>query len=305
MSVKNAARVLVGRFGIVWGIMVFVSVYLIILISFSLIFINPVLDAFRAAGLFEEIAQLYELLLDSTFTINNVTESLKGIYNSVANVYENSAGIKTNIFLLVTLVFTVLNKFLIGFYELAALECLDHKMSANAKIPFFGRFVANLKRSLPFVLIKMLFAIAADLIIAVIIFGLFQLFGINTLLSLFLPFIIILVLIVLLALRYSIFSGWGAAVITDKKKIFPAFKESVVLCFNNFGRCFGSMVIAWLLIIVINVVFGLLPFGAGLVLTVPASMAFICALNMTIYYANTGRKYYITDEHIQQMPKPE
>lgn len=300
MSVKNAVRILIGRFGIVWGIMLFVTAYLIVLISVSLIFVNPIVEVFRAEGLFETISELFELMLGNAFTINNITEKITEIWNNIVNVYNSNTGIKINAFLLVTLVFTLLNKFLIGFYELPVLDCLDHKMSANAKLPFFGRFLANLKRSLLFVLIKMLFAIIADIIIAVIIFGLFKLWGINTLLTLFLPLIIIAVLILLLAFRFSLFSGWGPAVITGKKKIFPAFKESVTFCFNNFGRCFGGMVIAWLFIFVVNFLFGLLTFGAALIITIPASMAFICALNMTIYYANTGRKYYITDEHIQQ-----
>ncbi|MCL2676153.1 MAG: hypothetical protein FWE84_06215 [Firmicutes bacterium] len=273
MSVKNAIRILIGRFGVVWGIMLFVAVYLVILISASLVFTTPMVAAFREAGLFDRIEELFGLMLNSAFTLNNVIEKIEEIWASVTKAYQADVKIQVNTFLLITLVIVLLNKFLIGFYELPALECLEHKMSSNAKLSFFGRFVANLRRSLTFVLMKMLYAIIADAIIIVIIYGLFQLWGLNPALTLFLPFIIMIAIILLLSLRYSLFAGWGPAMVTGKKKVLAAFRESVVYCFNNFGRTFGGMVIAWTLIIVVNVLFGLLTVWAALVLTIPASMA--------------------------------
>lgn len=298
MAVKNAVKILISRFGVVWGIMLFVAVYLLILVSFSLIFILPIIAAFRDAGLMENIKELFDLAFDDVLTLNNLNQSLKAVWDSIIEVYKGNAGVKVNTILLITLSFTLLNKFVLGFYEIPIIDVLRHKMSYNATIGFFGRFIANLRVSAIFTLIKMIYTIVADIIIFSILFGIIRLWGINSILTLFLPFIIVFMFILLQALRYSLIAVWTPSVLVDKQQIIPSFFASVRSCFCNFGRTFGGFIIAWTLIFVVNFLFGILTFGAALVLTIPLSMAFICTLNMTIYYSNTGRKYYITNEII-------
>ena len=102
-----------------------------------------------------------------------------------------------------------------------------------------------------------------------------------------------IVLLVLLAVRYSLIAMWAPAAVLREGGIFRSFGFSVKSAFRHFGSVFSTYLMAWTLIIAVNMLVGLFTFGAGFILTLPMSLLFMHLLNMTTYYGKNGKRYYV------------
>ena len=56
---------------------------------------------------------------------------------------------------------------------------------------------------------------------------------------------------------------------------------------------FAYFLVAWVIIIALNIFVGLFTLGAGLLISIPVSMLFVSILNMTLYYGKNGKRYYV------------
>ncbi|MDE6398454.1 MAG: hypothetical protein K2L51_03945 [Clostridiales bacterium] len=290
MAFKNALKMLATRFGLIWVLLLYMLITGVLVASLSIPFAVPVVRAFRNAGVGKQIADFFGSMTGG----DGVDVWYDKLYAIVQTMKSSLLGNKWAAFwggTGVVLVLIIGFRFIFGLYEIPLTDVLEGAMSSNARIGFAGRFVARLGKSGKFVLCKILYTVAFDVVTVLIVFGLFDLFNVQVL-KYFAPFLIMAVYLALLALRYSVIAMWAPAVVIGEYGIFRAFGFSAKRTFRYKGSVFCSYLVAWTLIIAINVPIGLFTFGAGLILTVPASLLFINLLNMTVYYGKNGKRYY-------------
>lgn len=290
MSFKNAIKILINKFGLVWIILLYLLIFTAVVASLSVTFVIPVVRAFSAAGVGEQIGQLFNSIMNGE-SMAAWFAVIREIVDTVANVLKTDFSAMLNSTLFLVLVLTLASRFLIGLYEIPLVAVLEGAMSSNARIGFMGRFISRLGLSCRFVLTKMLYTILYDGVLYTVLYFMFGLFDVKGL-SLFAPFVIMIVFILLLSLRYTLISMWAPAVVVGGKKLFSALDLSIRKAFKNFGAVYSTFVISWTMLIALNVLVGLFTFGAGLLITVPVSMVFLSILNMTVYYNKTGKRYY-------------
>lgn len=291
MAFKNAFKILMEKFGLVWMLLLYVLVLAVILVSVSMAFMVPIYRAFLNGGIIEQASTLFESIMNGE-SINRWFEIIREIGDSTSQLLKENFSLRLNSTLWLTLVVVLAYRFLIGLYELPLISVLDGAMSSNARIGFGGQLISKLGKSARFTLTKMLYTILFDAATAGIMYGFFKLLDIAEV-SVFAPFLIMLVFILLTALRYSLIAMWSPRVITDNGKIFSSFAFSVRRAGKNFGTVYASFLVAWILIIAFNVFVGLFTFGVGFLISVPTSMLFISILNMTLHYGKNGKRYYV------------
>ncbi len=299
MSFKNAVKMLLSKFYLVWTVLAYLIVFGVILILASLPFLIPLISQIKSAG----IGNLYHELYVSIVTAQSVDvifENAKLVIQGMRDLFAVNSYSKFNVIMLFVFVLGFIYRFVVGLYELPLYKVIDAHMSSNAKLGFFNNFVGNLGKSARFVLAKMLYTVPFDVIISGIITLLLELYGLKYA-SIIIPFAIMLITFILYTLRFSIMSMWLPHVVAGNG-IFESFVFSARRCFSNFGSVFSSFLVAFILIILINVPIALFTFGAGLLLSVPVSVFFLNVLGMVLYYGKNNKRYYLDAETIVTPP---
>ncbi len=291
MAFKNAFKILIEKFGLVWMLLLYVFVLAVILVSVSMAFMIPIYRAFLNAGIMEQFTILFESVTNGE-SLNRWFEIIRGIGDSVSQLLKENFSLRLNSTLWLTLVVVVAYRFLLGLYELPLISVLDGAMSSNARIGFGGQFIAKLGKSSCFTLVKMMYTVLFDAATMGIMYGLFKLLDVAAV-SMFAPFIIMLAFILLTALRYTLIAMWSPRIVTDNGKIFASFGFSVKQAGKNLGSMYAYFLVSWVLIIAFNIFVGLFTIGVGLLISIPTSMLLISVLNMTLYYGKNGKRYYV------------
>lgn len=300
MAFKNAFKILISKFRLVWTLALYMAIISIILASLSLAFIIPMLKSINNAGIMDMFIEANRNLLTGQ-GIETWFENIRIVYLELRGLMQADTGLVVNTTLLITLVLVFASRFLIGLYEVPFVKILEDSMSSNIKTKFSHSFISKLSISSKFVLTKMIYTILYDGIVFLIIFALSQLFAVSYL-RYFTPLIIMLFFIVSQAFRYSLIAMFCPKVVLDSSTMFKSFGYSVKKSFTNFGSIFSNFFVTWILIISLNILVGILTFGAGLFITVPLSMVFINLLNMTIYYGNNKKRYYLDSNTVYNPP---
>ena len=299
MAFKNAFRILFNRFSVVWVLAAYILVVLVLVIPLSLFFLLPIVSAFEDAGILTQINDAFSILLD-TGNITYIGIEIQSIWRNSLKVFRESRMLTAQISV-AFVIFILIFKFLLGFYELAVTKILDGSMGANAKLGFIHSYISLLRRSVRFVAVKLLYTLLYDLIFFTLLYILLGLFS-SPATALIAPFLITLYVVIFVSLRYALVAFWAPFVGIDNKKIFNALGLSIALFAKNFRQVYGGFLALWLLIIALNVFIGLFTFGVGLIATIPISMLIVNILNMTFYYTRTGKRFYADDKIITPPP---
>ncbi|MDR2202660.1 MAG: hypothetical protein LBP26_07920 [Clostridiales bacterium] len=291
MSFKNAFKILISRFGLAWVLVLFLLVVLVIVGSLSYPFVRFIYRSITDAGIDAAFSEIFRGLMDGD-TFASVVERLRELWTRVTELFSANKGLTLTSTLWVFLILTAVYRFVVGFYELPMLALLEGAMSSDARLGFFGAFIAALGKSSRFILVKMIYTILFDAFIFGVIDLMLGMFKVPFL-SVFTPFIIMLFVICALSFRYTLIAMWAPAVVTDGKGIFAGFIFSVKKAFQNFGSVYGNFAASWVIIIALNIFIAVFTFGAGLLASVPVSMLFVAVLNMTLYYNKNEKRYYV------------
>ncbi len=300
MAFKNALKMLLSKFRCIWAILLYLLITTVVIVCLSIPFAMPVLRTLRDDGILALITSLFSNSSDGlTFSawLGKLGDIATGIKDSILGYMP--AALSAGAWLVFVLIFAY--RFLAGLYEIPLIDVLESSMSSNAKFGYCGRFISRIGKSSCYSLVKIIYTVVADAVIIGIMFALMQLFNIAVL-KFVVPFILMTTLFVLLALRYTVISMWAPHAVVRERGIFRSFGYSVKKSFKNFGSIFSTFLVAWILIIAVNMLIGVFTFGAGLIITIPVSVLFINLLNMAIYYNKTGKRYYVDSTTVVTPP---
>lgn len=300
MSFKNAFKIFISRFALVWVLALYLAVVMLLVVLVALPFILIITNTLSESGIVQQVQATYDNLLNGA-TLQTVFQEAKAIFEQFLEMFRTNATLSVTSTLLFTIVLGIVFRFFFGLYEIPLTKVLENYMSSNAKSGFTANFISSLKKSSLFSITSFIYTVAADAIILLTLNLLFKLFGVPVL-SIFTPFIIMIVLIVLLSLKSTFISMWSAYIIIDGQPLFKALALSFKKTGKHFTNIFGSFLISWILIIALNVFVGIFTFGAGLLATIPISMLFFRILNVTIFYNKNNKRYYI-DETVFTPPE--
>ncbi|MBQ4049105.1 MAG: hypothetical protein IJD07_00425 [Clostridia bacterium] len=302
MTFKNAFRILTSRFSLVWSVLLYLIVFGIIIASLVMSFLLPIINTLKESGIFDKFYQIIK-----TFASEGSWSVLyKGIEQTVkdlAAIYSSDKQIVINSTLLLTVVLLIVGRFLLGFYELPLIANIEARMSANAKLSYAGCIISHFKKSCKFILVKMIYTIVFDLISLALIFGAYKLLKTMGII-IAIPFVVMLLIVLTQGVRYSLKALCAPAAVMEQGKTVKNFLKAISLNTSVFVSAFSTYIIAWLLIISLNILVFFLTFGVGLLVSIPACMVFLSVLDMTFYFRKKELRYYVDDNNIYTPKKP-
>lgn len=302
MTFKNAFRILTSRFSLVWSVLLYLIVFGIIIASLVMSFLLPIINTLKESGIFDKFYQIIK-----TFASEGSWSVLyKGIEQTVkdlAAIYSSDKQIVINSTLLLTVVLLIVGRFLLGFYELPLIANIEARMSANAKLSYAGCIISHFKKSCKFILVKMIYTIVFDLISLALIFGAYKLLKTMGII-IAIPFVVMLLIVLTQGVRYSLKALCAPAAVMEQGKTVKNFLKAISLNTSVFVSAFSTYIIAWLLIISLNILVFFLTFGVGLLVSIPACMVFLSVLDMTFYFRKKELRYYVDDNNIYTPMKP-
>lgn len=209
MSFRNAVKILLSRFGLVWTILLYTVIFVFVLACLSVTFVVPVVRALDAAGVGDSLSALFNSVLSGD-SMQSWFEQIKAIVDTAGTTIRSDFSARLNTWLAVV-VFVLAGRFLVGLYELPArLRAGIVHVLPDAKVGFTGRFISRLGVLLPVHagqddLHHFLF----DAVLYAILYAMFGLFSVRGFGLLAAP-LIMLTFIALNAFRYAVISMVGA-----------------------------------------------------------------------------------------------
>ncbi len=287
MAFKNALKNLVAHFGVVWSLLLYITVFAALITGLSLPFILPIARAFGEAGVFDGIRAAFSSLFGEDGW-NALWNGLYSVYGEIAGVFKANDTLASLTMAFLIFVAVIAFRFFLGLYAIPLATVLDGRMSCNASYGLGGKFFSTLWLSARFSAAKMLITTLYDVALALVIYGLGRLIG----MTVALPFVLMLALLVLVALRSSLMSCWAACTVNGDGVI-KGFARSVKLCFKHFGSIYSTYLVTSFLVMAVGLFITVFTLGAGLIIVLPFAAAYFAYIDITEFYNKTGRRYYI------------
>lgn len=134
MSFRNAVKILLSRFGLVWTILLYTVIFVFVLACLSVTFVVPVVRALDAAGVGDSLSALFNSVLSGD-SMQSWFEQIKAIVDTAGTTIRSDFSARLNTWLAVV-VFVLAGRFLVGLYELPLVSVLESSMSSDAKVGF-------------------------------------------------------------------------------------------------------------------------------------------------------------------------
>lgn len=309
MKFKHAFHVLVDNFATTYKLLIYKIFVLAVTIglmcavlipTFNMIANTPEYSQLHAK--FTEIWSSFSAI--STENNESTIEGIKNFINTIQNTYTNFKEFikmvieRTEIIVTVMLCMTCvhfINRFLTGIGNYTAGTLVNDRMSLHAKSSFTGSLIKNLGSSCLYSIIYAPLALLYDMIGFSVVGAL--LFKIpNKVVPLVLKIFISAVAILLLyALKFTLTTNWLPSLINGKKNNRKAMAYSFNLKGKQAGGVFSTAIVMMVIIMALNVAAILFTFGAGLLITIPATSMMLLSLQFVNYFDSTQLKYFVDD----------
>ena len=183
-------------------------------------------------------------------------------------------------------------RFLMGLGNYTAGALINDKMTLQANSPFIVTMIKNLGRASLYSVIYAPVSFVYEVISVMFIWALFFRW------LRFLPilvkiFLFATLLIGLVAVKLAFTVNWLPSLIHGKQNNRKAIVNNFTQGSNGFASVFSNLLVLTFIIIAINVAAITFTFGAGLLLTIPASYVMLIAFEFVTYYASHSLKYFI------------
>ena len=124
MSFKNAFKILISKFGLVWLLMLFFLCVGIIVAGLSAPFLTVMIRAIKSSGIGEQITATYHGILSGN-ALSVVADEVKQIIASVTELFKLDKRFSVSSTVWVFLVLIFVYRFVVGLYELPMVSVMD------------------------------------------------------------------------------------------------------------------------------------------------------------------------------------
>lgn len=309
MRFKHAFHVLVDNFATNYKLLIYKIFVLAVTIGLTCAVMIPTINMIESTP---EYSQLHAKFTDiwaslSSISTNDGDSTLEGIQNFINAIRTTYSNFKdfikmvvetTEIIVAVTvgvLAVQFINRFLTGIGNYTAGTLVNDRMSLHAKSSFTGSLIKNLGSSCLYSIIYAPLALLYDIIGFSVVGAL--LFKIpKKVLPLTLKiFLSAVAILVLYALKFTLTTNWLPSLINGKKNNRKAMAYSFNLKGKHAGGVFSTAIVMMVIILGLNVAAIIFTFGAGLLITIPATSMMLLSLQFVNYFDSMQLKYFVDD----------
>lgn len=295
MLYKNSGRVLINNFSCVWKQLLHFFAVFVAVMLLAYAFASPVVNTLKTAGWTGKCKELIETVYTSPKDLSTAFTNLMTIF---FNLLRDNFSVLWPYYLSVIFVVIFVPLVITQMSVYVSSEVICAKMSSITKLGYLNTCFSKFWKSLSYAVVQILASVPFYAGYALAIF-LYVLFAKNWLISIVLFPVLVLLFVFLFAFKTTIFSCFNGEVIYNKKRsTWTCFFKSIKKVNRRFGEILSNAVCLCLTIVILNVVTGICTLGAGLLVSVPASFVWLESFNLTTYFTDNKKRFYIAENTI-------
>lgn len=297
MRFKHSLLVFIDNIATTYKVLIYKLIVALIVVGLSLAVILPMLNVVNSTAeyiaLNEELKAFFADI--SALRLTNLETSfinIKAELNSFMQVLVSNGLIAIGSVCAVIIIF--IGNFLSAIGNFGLGETLNNRMMLRAHTPYAATLLKDLRRAALYAIIFTPISILFYAIGGVIIWAVaFKALGFTPLLVK--CFIAATLTIFMFALKFSLTTDWMPHILhtncNNRKAISYCLKPKK----GAFLRVLSTLIFMTIIIFVINVVCGILTFGAALIITIPAGTMLLTCYQFVNYCDNNSLKFFIDD----------
>lgn len=297
MLYKNTFKIFFSNGSLIWHTLLYLLVSGAIVFGAGALILSPLYNTLAEVGWTTAVGDSYINFLNHI----NLKQLLIDIGDNgrwfVQIVVENISSLIWSIILFVVVI-VIIGSMIIRFFTMSASTCVNYFMNSNVKASFPNNIFTSFYRNLHYQLVYSITLLPINLGIFSLVIYMLKMFDNNGFWFFVAPFVIVLTVTLLSALKTTLFGGWLPSVVGSNKGVFKCMKNGFVVAKRRFYETFGNSFALTLTIIFVNFLAGVLTFGVGLVVTIPASCVIVLIFQNVAYYMATGQRYYVDNYNV-------
>lgn len=289
MIYKNSVKLLTSNFSLVWKQLAYTLLRIAFVVGLTMLVSMPMLEVLKNEGFVQSLATMWESVYTNAASFLPASQETIELFFAI--ICRNMSSLWGSI-ILFFLVTVVINSFLrsVGKYTLTyvahsnftSLNNCGYSQSLLCNFKDICIYsLCRLALDIPFAIIKAVFVIVYCLVLN------------NWIMAIIGISLLIILYTLIYALQISLYNNFAVAQITTKrnpfKTIFKGYKSK-----KDFFKVFSNAIVIVLTIIVLNVVLGVFTVGAGLIISIPISMALVVIFELVSYYTTNKQRYYLS-----------
>ncbi len=308
MEFKHSFNVFVDNFSTTYKLLLYKLIVIAITVGLSCAVVIPTINNFLNTTQYEQLSTAFSELWSDLIALNteNLREkmvALRQALSSFRHLLSDKSWLVAVAAACLAVVYLI-NRFLVGIGNYVTGALLNDRMVMHANSPFTFTLFKNWKKALLYSSIYAPLAFAYDFICLVIIWAIISV-GLGFVpIALVKIFLIAVFFILFSAIKFMFTVDWLPALIHGKMNN----RKAIVYTFSRSGKRTSSVLSHALvfktLLIALNVAALFFTFGAGLLLTLPASALLELSYCFVHYFDNNRFKYFV-DEYTIVGPQKE
>lgn len=297
MLYKNTFKIFFSNGSLIWHTLLYLLISGAVVFGAGALILSPLYQLLSDVGWTTAVSDSYMNFLNHI----NLKQLLIDIGDNgrwfVQVIIDNFDSLVLYVVLFVVVV-VILGSMLVRFFTMSASTCVNYYMNSNVKASFPNNIFTSFYRNLRYQLAYSITILPLNIGIFALVVYMLKMFDNDGFLFFIAPFAIVLTISLLSALKTTIFGGWLPAVVSSNKGIFRCMDKGFVVTKRRFSETFGNAFALSLTIIFTNFLAGVLTFGVGLVITIPASCVVVLIFQNVAYYMAIGQRYYVDNYNV-------
>ena len=308
MEFKHTFHVFVDNFSTTYKLLVYRLIVLAVAIGLSCAVIIPTLNNLLGTVQYEALKETFAELWADIVALNmeNLNEKLQAVLEAFRSFEHLIKEKRTLVGIAITLLCLIylIDRFLVGVGNYVVGALVHDKMVMHANTPFTFTLFKNLKQALLYSVIYAPIAFVYDWICLLIMWAVVSVGLKGFPIALIKIFLIAVIFMVGSAIKLTFTTDWLPALIHGKMRSGDAIAYTVSRKGKRTGVVLSNAVVLKLIIVALNIATGIFTFGAGLLVTLPATCIIQISYNFVNYFDANRLKYFV-DEYTVIGPKKE
>lgn len=307
MEFKHAFHVFVDNFATTYKLLVYRLIIIAVTAGLGCAVVIPTLNNILGTAQYEQLSTTFSELWADVIALNTdkLHDGLQAVLEAVRSfrhLIEEKAWLVAVAGICLAIVYLIY-KFLVGVGDYVTGALVNDRMAMHAKSYFTVTLFKNLKQSLLYSVIYAPIAFAYDILCVTLMWAIVFV-GLSFVPALIKIFLVAVLFMVFSAVKFTFTSDWLPSLIHAKTTHRNAIAYTFSRRGKNTGSVFSNALVLKLIIIALNVASALFTFGAGLLLTMPAT-ALIQICFWFVNYFDCNKLKYFVDDYTVIGPKKE
>lgn len=307
MEFKHAFHVFVDNFPTTYKLLVYRLIIIAITVALGCAVVIPTMNNILGTAQYEQLSTTFtelwgDIIALNTEKLHDGLEAVLEAFRSFRHLIEDKAWLVGVAGACLAVIYFIY-KFLAGVGDYVTGALVNDRMAMHAKSYFTVTFFKNIKQALLYSIIYAPIAFAYDIVCVTLIWAIIFV-GLSFVPVLVKIFLIAVLITIFSAVKFTFTADWLPSLIHAKSTHRNAIAYTFSRKGKNTGSVFSNALVLKLTVFALNVAAALFTFGAGLLITMPAT-ALVQICFWFVNYFDCNKLKYFVDEYTVIGPKKE